>query len=110
MPPARGPRRTPDRPAPQRPRHPWRRSFRFAMRLLRTPIGLQLDRLTLNPGPGKSFQRLLGQLRGQFDQRVILPDADMPEIAAVQAALVRYRADDRTGHDLVPLADGDAIR
>src|SRR5215212_4044766 len=109
MPPAQGPPRTRDRPAPQSQRHPWRRSFGFAMRLLRTPIGLQVDRLTLNPGFGKGFQRLLGKLRGQLDQRVVLPDADVPEIAAMQPTLVRDRADDGTGHHLVPLADCDPI-
>ena len=33
----------------------------------------------------------------------------MPEIAAVQTALVRDRADDRARPDLVPLADRDAV-
>ena len=50
-------------------------------------VGLELDQLTLNPGPAELAQRLLGQIGGKLDERVFEPDVDVAEIAAVQAAL-----------------------
>src|SRR6478672_2139767 len=106
---ARWSRPTQGHPGPRDPQCLWTTSFRFAMWLFRSTVGLQVDPLTLNPRLRKGFQRLLGQVRRQFDQRVVLPNADMAEIAAVQAALVGDGTDDGTRHYLVPLANCDAI-
>src|SRR5690606_31326416 len=75
----------------------------------RALIELQLDQHTADPGAPQRFQRFLRQVRGQFDQAVVGPDADMTEVAAPQPALVGDSADDRARRHPMTIADADPV-
>src|SRR3954454_10944130 len=78
----------------------------FAWRAIR----LQIDQHALNTGALQGFHGLAGQLGRQLHKRVVGPDRDVPEIAAVQTAFVGDGADDSAWTHLVPLTHRDAIR
>ena len=75
------------------------------MRPPRTAVGFEVDQLPLDSGVLQRFQRLLRQLLRKFDKRVLGPDGDVAEVAAVQSALVGDCADDVARPHLVALAD-----
>src|SRR5690606_17789354 len=69
----------------------------------------QLDELAGDPGLAQLLPGLRRQVRGQLNLSVIRPDVAVPEVLALQAALVGPGSDDLAGADLLPLADGDPV-
>ena len=75
----------------------------------RSLVDRDAQHATTDAGPRDAVDRAGVEGRDDVDEGEAREDVDLAEVLALQAALVRERADDATGLDAVVEADGEAV-